>query len=182
MSTSTKDPSIVYRRFMEFEERAASIYLHFASHFSEGHQLSAFWFDMGMQEKQHAGLLQFSVADRLFAADLPDRVEIEAITNLFKRLEKQAGNPKLTVEEAFTIAMELEASEINGIYRHLTTPLHSSPYLLRRKIITCLNHIDEVIEAASKFGVRNGTMKELTRLKNTCCNEWKGRKRLRSAS
>jgi len=182
MSTSTKDPSIVYRRFIEFEEKAAAIYLQFASHFSKDRQLSAFWLDMAMQEKQHAGLLQFCVADRLFAADLPDRAGIEEITNISKRLEKRAADPKLSVEESVTIAVELEASEINGIYKHLTTPLHCSAYLLRRKIVTCLNHVDEVIKAASKIGVRNGKMKELIRLRNTCCDEWKKPKRLRPAS
>src|SRR5579862_9214668 len=126
MSTSLKDSSSTYRRFVEFEERAAAIYLQFASHFSEDHQLSAFWLDMGMQEKQHAGLLQFCLADRLFAPNLPDAAEIQKISELFKRLEKQAANPELQIAEAFTIAMELEASEINGIYRHLTTPLHRS--------------------------------------------------------
>src|ERR1051326_9037378 len=115
---------------------------------------------MAMQEKQHAGLLQFCVADRLFAADLPDRAEIDEITNLFKRLEKQAADPKLSVEEAFTIAMELEACEINGIYRYLTMPLHCSAYLLRRKIVTSFNHVDEVIKAADRFGVSKGKVKE----------------------
>ena len=182
MSTSTKDPSSVYRRFIEFEEKAAAIYLRFASHFSEDHQLSAFWLDLGMQEKQHAGLLQFCVADRLFAASVPDRAEIEEITTLFKRLEKQAADPKLSVEAAFTIAMNLEACEINGIYRHLTTPLHCSAYLLRRKIVTSFNHVDEVIKAAGKFGVRKEKVKELMRFRSTCCDEWKGTKRLRAAS
>jgi hypothetical protein len=182
MSTSAKDPGIVYRRFIEFEEEAAAIYLHFASHFSEDHQLSAFWLDMGMQEKQHAGLLQFCLADSLFAADLPDRAEIEEIAGLFKQWKKQAADPELSLEEAFTIAMELETSEINGIYRHLTTPLHPSVYLLRRKIMTCLDHVDEVIKAASKFGVKNETMKELVNLRKICSEEWKRPKRVRPAS
>ena len=178
MSTSAKDPGIVYRRFIEFEEEAAAIYLHFASHFSEDHQLSAFWLDMGMQEKQHAGLLQFCLADSLFAADLPDRAEIEEIAGLFKQWKKQAADPELSLEEAFTIAMELETSEINGIYRHLTTPLHPSVYLLRRKIMTCLDHVDEVIRAASKFGVKSGALKRLMRLRNRCGDESQETKRL----
>jgi hypothetical protein len=182
MSTSLKDPSGVYSQFIEFEERAAAIYLQFASHFSEDRQLSAFWLDMGMQEKQHAGLLQFCLVDRQFASDLPNRAEIQKIEALFKRLEKRAADPELRTEEAFAIAMELEASEINGIHRHLTTPLHSSIYLLRRKIATCLDHVDEVIEAAGKFGLKNGAMKELERLRDSCGDEWKRPKRLRSAS
>jgi hypothetical protein len=183
MSATTKDPSGVYRQFIDFEERAAAIYLQFASHFSGDSQLSAFWFDMGIQEKQHAGLLQFCLADQLFAPDLPGRTEIQDVAALYKRLEKQAANPELGIEEAFTIAMELESSEINVIYRYLTTPLHKSPYLLRRKITTCLpDHVNEVLEAARKFGLKNGTLKELTRLGNSFRDGWKSPKRLRSAS
>jgi hypothetical protein len=182
MSASLKDSSSIYQRFVEFEESAAAIYLQFASHFSEDRPLTDFWLEMGMQEKQHAGLLQFCLADRLFAADLPDRTEIQKIGELFKRLEKQAAAPALSKEEAFTIAIELEASEIDGIYRHLTTPLHNSFYLLRRKIALCLNHADVVLKAAREFGVKNGAMKELAALRESCSDEWKGRKRLRSAS
>jgi hypothetical protein len=182
MSRSLKDSIAIYRRFIEFEEKAAEIYLQFASHFSEDQQLGAFWLDMGMQEKQHAGLLQFCLADGVFAPDLPDREEIQKIAELFKRLEKQAADPGLGKEEAFTIAMELETCEINGIYRHLTTPLHSSMYLLRRKIATCMDHVDEVIQAAGKFGVKNEAIDELARLRKSCCKEWKANKRLRSAS
>ena len=183
MSTSLRDSAAIYRQFVEFEERAAAVYLQFASHFSEDRELGAFWLDMAMQEKQHAGLLQFCLADRLFAADLPDRTEIQKLDELFKALEKQARDPNLSAEEAFTIAVKLESSEINGIYRYLTSPLHRSLYLFRRKITLCLpNHVDEVIAGARKFGLKNGAMKELLRLRDTCCEEWKGRKSLRSAS
>jgi hypothetical protein len=182
MSKSLKDSAGIYARFIEFEEKAASIYLHLASHFSDDPKLSGFWFDIGMQEKQHAGLLQFCLADELFAPDLPDRTEIKEVTKLFKRLEKQAADPGLTIEQAFMIAMELETSEINGIYRYLTTPLHRSVYLLRRKIATCMNHSEEVVEGANRFGVKIEAMKELQALKNACSDEWKGRKRLRPAS
>ena len=163
MSRSLEDSTRIYRQFVEFEERAAAIYLGFASHFFEDCELSAFWLDMGIQEKQHAGLLQFCLADRLFAAELPDAHEIEEITALFKRLEKRAADPKLEAAEAFEIAIELESSEINGIYRYLTTPLHRSTYLLRRKIALCLpDHIDELIEAARKFGLKSDTLARLT--------------------
>src|SRR5262249_49895405 len=101
MSKSLTDASKTYQRFVEFEERAAAIYLRFASHFSENHQLSAFWLDMGMQEKQHAGLLQFCLTDHLFAADLPNRKDTMKIVSLFKALEKRAADPELRTDEAF---------------------------------------------------------------------------------
>ena len=109
---TVKTPKNVYRRFVEFEERAAAIYLQLASHFSQDPQLSSFWLDMAMHEKEHAGLLQFCLRDGLFAFDLPDSTEIQKLVGFFKRLEKRAGDPKLTLEEAFTLAIEMETSEI----------------------------------------------------------------------
>jgi rubrerythrin len=163
----------VYRRFIEFEERAGEIYLQLASHFSQERQLSAFWLEMAMHEKQHAGLLQFCLLEGLFASDLPDSSEIQKLTDFFKRLEKRAADPKLTVDQAFVLAIELEASEVNGICGHLTSTLHRSMYLVRRKIATSLpEHIDELVVQARKFGVGNTAMKELNRLREHCSAQW----------
>ena len=105
-----------------------------------------------MQEKQHAGLIQFCVYEKLFAPKVPDDNEIEKLNAFFSDLERRAAGANLTLEEAFSLAIELEASEINAIYCNLTTPLHNSTYLLRRKIATSLpHHIDELIAAARKL-------------------------------
>lgn len=167
----------IYRRFIEFEEKAADIYFKLTSRFSKDRQLSSFWLEMAMHEKQHAGLLQFCLKDGLFASDLPDNTEIQKVNALFKRLERRAADPKLTVEEAFSIAMELEASEVNAIYCHLTTTLHRSMYLFKRKIATSLpNHIEELVRTARKFNVKGDTKKELNRLKKHCSLEWRAQK------
>jgi hypothetical protein len=166
MVTTPKD---VYRKYIEFEERAAALYLELASHFHDNSELSSFWLDMALHEKQHAGLLQFCLRDNLFVSDLPDSGEIEKLTTFFERLEKRAADPNLTVEQAFGLAIELEASEINAIYCHLTTKLHSSLYLLRRKIaITVPTHVDDLIATARKFGVAETSLEELIRAKQHC--------------
>jgi rubrerythrin len=163
----------VYRQFIEFEEKAAAIYVQLASRFSQDPQLSSFWLDMVMHEKQHAGLLQFCLCESLFAPDLPDTAEVQKLRAVFNRLEKRAAEPNLTIEEAFSLAIEMEASEINAIYCHLTTTLHSSVYLLRRKIATSLpDHIDELIVAARKFGLEEDALQELIRAKERCSGQW----------
>jgi rubrerythrin len=168
-----RTPKNIYGRFFEFEERAAGIYLEFVSRFSRDSELSSFWLDMAMQEKQHAGLLQFCLRDSLFARSLPDSTEIQKLTALFKRLEKQAADPKLTAEQAFRIAIELEASEINTIYSYLTETLHDSIYLLKRKIaITLPDHVDELLAAARKFGIPDRALQELARAKERCSGRW----------
>jgi hypothetical protein len=167
----------VYRRFIEFEERAGEIYLQLASHFSQERELSSFWLEMAMHEKQHAGLLQFCLLEGLFASDLPDTSEIQKLSDFFKRLEKRAADPKLTVEQAFVLAIELETSEVNAIYCHLTTTLHGSMYLVRRKIATSLpRHIDELVVKARRFGAGNTAMKELNRRRKRCSDQWQPHK------
>jgi rubrerythrin len=107
-----RDANDTYRQFIAFEEQAAAIYLRMASRFSpENPELSALWLDMGIQEKQHAGLLQFCLAERLFATQLPSDKEIHNVENLFSRLNKQAGDANLSVKDAFKIAVDMEASE-----------------------------------------------------------------------
>jgi rubrerythrin len=159
----------VYRRFVELEEKAAEVYLRFASRFKSNRMLSAFWFDMAMDEKQHAGLLQFCLAELLFASDLPDKAELKRLTALFKELEKRAADPNLTVDEAFTLAIELERSQMNAIYCRLTTSVHTSAYLVKRKIATFVpNHVDSLLAAARKFGATAKVLKDADRLKKSC--------------
>jgi hypothetical protein len=172
-----KNATSIYRRFVDFEESAAAIYLRLASRFSQNPRLSAFWLDMAMHEKQHAGLLQFCLHQELFASDLPNTADIQKIAGLFKRFEKRASDPRLTLEEAFSLAIEIESSEVNAIYCHLTTTLHNSMYLLRRKIAASIpNHIEELVRAAKKFGVANDAMKELSRLQEDCSSQWQPQK------
>jgi rubrerythrin len=168
-----KDSESVYRQFVQFEERAAEVYLLMASRFSSDPQLSSFWLDMAMQEKQHAGLLQFCVYQNLYAAQLPDQTEIQRLSALFTSLEKRAADPNLVTADAFLIAMELEASEINAIYCNLTAALHQSMYLLRRKIATTLpDHIEELATAARQFGIEEEALRELNRVKEDCLAQW----------
>ena len=136
-----------------------------------------------MQEKQHAGLIQFCLCEGLFATDLPDAAEMQKLGTFFKQIEKRAAVRELTVEEAFSLALEMEISEINAIYRHLTTTLHSSMYLLRRKIATTLpDHVEELIGAARKFGVGDRAIQELAQLKKRYSPEWRRAKQIRLAA
>jgi len=162
----------IYQRFIDFEERAARIYLRLASHFATiNPMLSATWFEMAMQEKQHAGLLQFCLTDGVFASDLPSETELRKYEGLFRRLERRAADSTLDVNGAFELALELEGSEVNAIYCHLTTPLHASSYLLKRKIvISPLAHVDELAVAGKKIGVAPRLQRKLDALKESCPN------------
>jgi hypothetical protein len=164
-----KTPVQIYEKFIEFEERAASLYLRLASHFSKNTELSSFWLEMGMQEKQHAGLLQFLLVEKLFAGNLPDEATIRKIDDLFRSFESQAANLDLNIPAAFQIALEMEASEVNDIYGHLTSTTHTSTYLWHRKIATMApGHIGCLADSARKFGAGDDVVRQLNLLKNSC--------------
>jgi hypothetical protein len=107
----------------------------------------------------------------MFTGDLLTEAEIRKFDGLFRNLEKRAGDPDINVNRAFELASELEGSEVNAIYCHLTTPLHVSAYLLKRKIVTSpSNHIGELAAAGRKFGANATNLKKLDRLKELCPN------------
>jgi Rubrerythrin len=163
-------PKDTYGRFIEFEERAATVYVRLASRFaSDNPELAAFWLDMAMEEKQHAALLQFCLAETWFAPHLPGEAEIRKFAAVFRELEKRSADRDLSQDEAFEMACELEGSEVNAIYCHLTTPLHASLYLLKKKIATSpFDHIGHLADAGKKFKVSPATLKQLERLKEDC--------------
>jgi rubrerythrin len=161
-----KNPQEIYQRIVGLEEQAAAIYLHMASHFSaESAELRWFWLEMGMQEKQHAGLLQFCIAEKLFTTNLPQDNEVQSIAALFEQLSKRASMPDLTIADAFHIAIQMETSEANAIYDRLTASLHTSPYLLRKKIASMLpDHVEHLLKEARKYQVPEETLKELQKV------------------
>jgi rubrerythrin len=169
-----RSPKDVYLRFVEFEEKAAGIYLKLASHFSSrDRKLGVLWLDMAMEEKQHAGLLQFCVAEGMFSSKLPSDAEIKNFGTLFRKAEKQAANSAISVNEAFSLAAELEGSEVNAIYSYLTSPLHASMYLLKRKIVASPSkHINHLITAGKQFNVSATTLEKLESLKQASPNRW----------
>jgi hypothetical protein len=169
-----RTPQDIYRAFMEFEERAAAIYVTLACHFNQDAELSSFWLEMALHEKQHAGLLQFCLRDRLFVDDLPQPDVIQHLANLFGHLEADAAEPALSVESAFRVALELETSEINAVYCYLTTALHESMYLLRRKVATLIpDHVEQLVAAARRAGVDEGTIQALLKANEDYSAAWR---------
>lgn len=151
-----------YKTFVEFEERAASLYLDLAVRFLDNTGLSWFWVEMSMEEKQHAGLLQFCLREHIATREPPGRGSVRRLTDLFGSLEKRAAVPDLSVDEAFLIAADLEASEINNIYSRLISPIQGPWYIMRKKIETSLpEHMDRLIQGARQFGVSPSTMARL---------------------
>jgi hypothetical protein len=154
------------RCLVGFEESAAAVYLSLARRFAKDKNLSWFWLEMSMEEKQHALLLEFCGCEDLLGKNMPDRNTTGRLSDLLDSLQKEAGRKNLSVDDAFLIAARIEASEINGIYSRLIEPVRGTPYILRKKIAALgSDHTQSLIRGARRFGVSAATMSRLLELK-----------------
>jgi hypothetical protein len=61
-------PEKIYFDFIRCEDKSADLYLDLSVHFYHQIDLSWFWVDMAMAEKQRAGLLHHCLENRVFGA------------------------------------------------------------------------------------------------------------------
>ena len=147
-------PQQVYDIFIAFEEESAALYFSLAEKFETNAELSWFWVELGMEEKQHAGLLQYCKDTRMFGTRLPGNAEIQRLAILFKCLRRQVEDTNLTVNQAFETALALEGSEVGSVFQNLIANLRGPWYVIRKKLeLTGENHVTRFITAAQRFGV-----------------------------
>jgi hypothetical protein len=165
-------PRQIYDGFIRFEEQSAEIYLDLSIRFLGDTDLSWFWVEMAMEEKQHAGLLQYCRETGICAVALPTREQILNLRTLFEDLQARVSDPSLDIDRAFEIAMILESSEINQIYTTLTEPIQGPSHILRKKIdLSVENHFERLAEAARRFGASPRIQDRLCELSSKGSNQ-----------
>lgn len=110
-------------RFADIERLVSKIYFRFSHLFLDQAAVRDFWWDMGMEEEQHAAILlackdvienyEDEKLDPSISREKADRLK-EQLTSYLRK-----GTPSLDVEEAFRVALEIETSEIDAIYGKL---------------------------------------------------------------
>jgi len=120
MAAENFDP---LERFAEIERLASKIYLRFSHLFLHQAEVRDFWWDMGMEEEQHASILLAcrEIIENYEDEKLDPSISREKADQLKEQLSSYLGKgtPSLDVEEAFKIALEIETSEIDAIYSKL---------------------------------------------------------------
>ena len=154
-----------YEVFIRFEERSAELYLELSVRFLDNPAVSWFWVEMAMEEKQHAGMLQHCRETGIFTERLPDQRQIEKLDALFGRLEARIAAPQLNLDDAFDVAIRLEASEINDLYGRLTAPIEGPAYVMRKKMeLSAANHFHRLYEASRQFNASVQIQSRLAKL------------------
>lgn len=148
----------VLRRCSELEQRVADIYNQFAGSLNDDKELESFWLGMAEEEKHHGKILAAEKAalevdsdTGYFMPEFPAKLaEMEA---LLKRVEEKA-RIGVTKDEAFTLALEMEKSELNTIYRDLVLMGRAAVKLMARHMDQSLSlpkHQQELLEGLKRF-------------------------------
>jgi hypothetical protein len=110
-------------RFAEIERLVSKIYFRFSHLFLGDRTLRDFWWEMGVEEEQHAAILL--ACKELIVNYADEKVDASVTREKADTLRKELtafldrGTPSLGVEEAFKIAVEIETSEIDAVYGKL---------------------------------------------------------------
>lgn len=110
-------------RFAGIERLAAKIYFRFSHLFLHHHELRDFWWQMAVQEEEHASILLAckDMIENYTDEKVDPSITREKADQLRDQLRAylNKGTPSLTAEEAFSVALEIETSEIDAIYGKL---------------------------------------------------------------
>ena len=110
-------------RFAGIERLSAKVYFRFSHLFLRHADLRECWWQMAIDEEQHAAVL---LACKTIVENIPcEPMDPSINQNLADNFEAQLqaylskGTQSITVEKAFRIAMEMETSELDVIYNKL---------------------------------------------------------------
>jgi len=132
----------VLKRCSLLEGRVAAIYSQFAGSLNEEKEAESFFLGLAEEEKHHAKVLAAEKAALDVDSDtgyfMPEfSAKLTAMDAMLKTVEEKA-RVGVTKEEAFALALELERSELNTIYRDLVLVGRAAVKLLAR-------HVDDAL-------------------------------------
>ncbi|HEV8714781.1 MAG TPA: hypothetical protein VGX03_18375 [Candidatus Binatia bacterium] len=140
------------------EQRVADIYSQFAGSLNDNKELESFWLGMAEEEKHHGKILAAEKAALEVDSDtgyfMPEfPAKLTEMDTLLKRVEEKA-KLGVTKDEAFALALELEQSELNIIYRDLVLMGRAAVKLMARHMDESLSlpkHQRGLVEGMKRF-------------------------------
>ena len=148
----------VLKRCSMLEERVAAIYSQFAGSLNDEKEAESFFLGLAEEEKHHAKILAAEKAaldvdsdTGYFMPEFPAKLmEMDA---MLKQVEEKARTG-VTKEEAFALALELEQSELNTIYRDLVLMGRAAVKLMARHMDDSLSlpkHQEGLVEGMRRL-------------------------------
>lgn len=148
----------ILHRCSQMEQRVADIYGQLATSLKEDRELASFWRGMETEEKHHAKVLAAEQAalavdsdPGLFIPEFPEKLVEMARFITDKEQRAQRG---VTKDEAFSLALEIEQSELNTVYRDLVIMGRAAVKLMERNIdesLSIARHHQEFVTGMKRF-------------------------------
>jgi len=121
--TPSKIPFDPFERFAEIERLVSKVYFRFSHLFLHHPELRDFWWQMAIDEEQHACILLAckAIVENFYDESVDPEIPMEKADQLKEQISSylNKGTPSITVEEAFKVAVEMETSEVDTIYSRL---------------------------------------------------------------
>lgn len=148
----------VLKHCSNLEQRVADIYRAFAGALNDDRELESFWLGLAEEEKHHGKILAAERAALEVDSDtgyfMPEfAAKLAEMDALLKRAEEQARSG-VTKDEAFALALELEQSELNTIYRDLVLMGRAAVKLMARHVDRSLSlptHQQDLLDGIQRF-------------------------------
>jgi hypothetical protein len=119
----TQEPFNPLVGFAEIERLVSKVYFRFSHLFLHHPELRDFWWQMAMDEEQHASILLAcnEMIGNFSDESLDSSISREKAEQLKEQLNAylRKGTPSISIEEAFKVALDIESSEIDAIYSKL---------------------------------------------------------------
>ena len=136
------------------ELRAAEIYRDFERFFSHRDDVAAFWADLHDDELKHAGILKDTLLS-LSRSQLDEETSAlmwEQVYHVYRNINKEDPAAVKNLDDAYEIAHQIEASEVNTIFRFLT--LECFPSEFREAFISSeiMDHQKKLMDFKKIFG------------------------------
>lgn len=177
----------------DLELRQAKLYASFALLLGDvDERIARFWERMSTEEWQHYILVDFgrTLCIEAFGIDtpistkdtdesssqiapLPD-ISIQEITDALNTHESKVESGRISLDEAFEMAIAIEGSETDTIYMYLLSIMRKAiresnqPYLMNRIVQVekdMVSHVDGLVQATQKFGKDTSLIRKAHRLK-----------------
>jgi hypothetical protein len=140
------------------EQRVAEIYRQFAGSLNDEQELESFWLGMAEEETHHARILAAEKAALEVDSDMgyfmPEfPAKLVEMDTLLKGIEEKVRRG-VTTDEAFDLALQLEQSELNTIYRDLVLMGRAAVKLMARHVDDSLSlstHQQGLLAGAQRF-------------------------------
>jgi len=159
---------MIYTRFEGFEEQIAHCYFLLHERFIANPPLAKFWVEAAMDELQHCSILRFCRERRLMANLEIDPRTAEHIEQLLTTVSGIAGDPEVSIEEAFYASLLMESSELDETYQKLTAGVAKDHPLLYEAIHSSLrSHHSAFADAAEQFSGDRGFAEAFSNLRRS---------------